>query len=197
MFCNPEHQFNDEATVWIREHDEHGRRANPRFVKAAYELSSRLLYYRHRELRDRSRAAEFLDTAVHAASHADHREPVGNFAGYLVRRFTGIVDAFLKREKRIDYFDPQVLADRCSTLDDDLERIENHIRLEQVMAFMDPETRCICVRVLDGYSMADIARELGVTPNALYLRFRRGCKKAIAQMEADEPRGRQARETSK
>jgi RNA polymerase sigma factor (sigma-70 family) len=188
--CNPNDQFNHNESVWIAEQDQHGRPADPRFVKAAYALADRLLSYRHSELRDPSRAADLLEKAVHAASHADHREPVENFAGYLVRRFTGIVDAFLKRERRVEYLEPQALADQYPTLNDELERIENHIRLGEVMSFMDAETRRICVRVLDGYAMAEIARELGVTPNALHLRFRRGCKKAIERMEAGDPRAR-------
>jgi hypothetical protein len=98
-------------------------------VQAAYALADRLLGYRQNELQDPSRAAEFLEKAVHASSHADHREPVQNFAGYLVRRFTGIVDAFLKREKRVEYVDPQALANRYSTLHDELEQIENRTRM--------------------------------------------------------------------
>ena len=188
--CNPNPQCNQDESVWIREQDQHGRPADPRFVQAAYALSDRLLGYRQNELQDPSRAAEFLEKAVHASSHADHREPVQNFAGYLVRRFTGIVDAFLKREKRVEYVDPQALANRYSTLHDELEQIENRIRLDQVMSFMDSETLRICFRVLDGHTMADVARELGITPNALYLRFRRGCIKAIERMEAGGPRDR-------
>jgi hypothetical protein len=185
--CNPNPQCNQDESVWIREQDQHGRPADPRFVQAAYTLADRLLGYRQNELQDPSRAAEFLEKAVHASSHADHREPVQNFAGYLVRRFTGIVDAFLKREKRVEYVDPQALANRYSTLHDELEQIENRIRLDQVMSFMDSETLRICFRVLDGHTMADVARELGITPNALYLRFRRGCTKAIERMEAGDP----------
>src|SRR4051794_20230225 len=140
-FCNPEHRFKDTEPVWIPEQDEQGRPADPRFLKAAYALSERLLTYRQHDLRDRGRAAEILEKAVHAASHADHREPVENFAGYLVRRFTGIMDTVLKREKRIEYVESQALAEQHSTLDDELERIENHIRLNQIMSFMDPEIR--------------------------------------------------------
>jgi hypothetical protein len=185
--CNPNPQCNEDESTWIREQDQHGRPADPRFVQAAYALADRLLLYRHSELRDPSRAAEFLEKAVHASTHADHRETVQNFAGYLVRRFTGIVDAVLKREKRVEYVDPQALANRYSTLHDELEQIENRIRLDQVMSFMDSETLRICFRVLDGHTMADVARELGITPNALYLRFRRGCTKAIERMEAGDP----------
>lgn len=186
--CNPNQQYKDDESVCISEHDQHGCPADPRFVEAAYALADRLLGYRQSELQDPSRAAEFLEKAVHDSSHADHREPVQNFAGYLVRRFTGIVDAFLRREKRIEYVDPQALADRYSTLHDELEQIENRIRLDQVMSFMDSETLRICFRVLDGHTMADVARELSITPNALYLRFRRGCTKAIERMEAGDPR---------
>ena len=185
--CNPNPQCNQDESVWIREQDQHGRPADPRFVQAAYTLADRLLGYRQNELQDPRRAAEFLEKAVHASSHADHREPVQNFAGYLVRRFTGIVDAVLKREKRVEYVDPQALANRYSTLHDELEQIENRIRLDQVMSFMDSETLRICFRVLDGHTMADVARELGITPNALYLRFRRGCTNAIERMEAGDP----------
>lgn len=186
-FCNPERRLKDNQPVWISEQDEQGRRADPRFLKAAYALSERLLSYRQHELRDYGRAAELLERAVHAASHADHCQPVENFAGYLVRRFTGMMDAVLKREKRTQYVEPQALAEQYWTLDDDLERIENRIRLDQIMSFMDPEIRRVCIRLLDGYSMADIARELGVTSNALYLRFRRGCKKAIERLESGDP----------
>ena len=188
--CNPNPQCNEAESLWIREQDEHGRPADPRFVEAAYALADRLLLYRQSELRDPSRAAELLEKAVHASTHADHRVPVQNFTGYLVRRFTGIVDAVLKREKRVEYIDPEVLEDRYSALHDELKQIENRIRLDEVMSFMDSETLRICFRVLDGHTMADVARELGITPNALYLRFRRGCTKAIERMEAGGPRDR-------
>lgn len=188
-FCNPEHRLKNEDRVWIPEQDDQGRPADPRFVKAAYALSERLLTYRQHELRDPSRSAELLAKAVHAASHADHREPVENFAGYLVRRFTGIVDAVLKRDKRIQYVDSQAVAEQYSVYDD-LERIENRIRLNQIISFMDPEIRSICVRLLDGYSMADIAGESDLTLNALRLRFRRGCKKAMERLESGDPPAR-------
>lgn len=182
--CNPDPQFKRE--VWISQHDEHGRVADPKFLAAAYALADRLLTYRQRELRDMSRASELLEDAVHSASRSHHEEPVRNFAGYLVRRFTRIVDSVVHREKRVEYVEPAVLAEKHYTLDEDLKRLEDRLRLNEVMSQMDSETERICIRMLDGYKMTEIARELGIEANTLRLRFRRGCKKALERLEAGD-----------
>jgi DNA-directed RNA polymerase specialized sigma24 family protein len=182
---NPDPRLNKE--VWIAERDEHGRTADARFIQAGYVLAKRLLYYRNRELRDTSRAAEILEAAVHSASRSEHEEPVKNFAAYLVRRFTRMIDSVVHREARFDYVEPHILAEKHYTLDEDLERLDNRIRLNQVMSYMDADIRLICIGVLHGYTMAEIARELGITSNVLHLRFRRGCKKALDRLESGDP----------
>lgn len=185
--CTPPHpRFERERSVWISERDDQGRPADPRFVEAAYSLAGTLLQYRRNELRDESRAMQLLEEAVHSASNSAHREPVTNFAAYLARRFRSLVDTVLQREQRIEYKEPQALAESC-TLEDDLERLENDLCLTKIMSFMDEETRRLCVRILHGYSVPEIASELGVTPNSLHLRFRKGCRKAIERLEAGEP----------
>ncbi len=185
--CTPPHPRSDrDPCVWISEHDDQGRRADPRFLEAAYSLAGTLLQYRRNELQDESRAMQLLEEAVHSASNSEHKEPVTNFSAYLVRRFTTLVDTVLKREQRIQYREPQALAETYSA-DDDLDRLENDLYLTKIMSFMDEETRRLAVRVLHGYSVAEIARELGVTANSLHLRFRKGCKKAAERLEAGEP----------
>ena len=185
--CTPSHPpFYRERSVWISEHDDQGRPADPRFVEAAYSLAGTLLQYRRNELRDESRAMQLLEEAVHSASNSEHRAPVTNFSAYLVRRYTTLVDTVLQREQRIQYKEPQALAETYS-IEDDVERLENDLYLTKIMSFMDEETRRLCVRILHGYSVAEIARELGVTANSLHLKFRKGCKKAVERLEAGEP----------
>lgn len=181
----PHQPFDGDRPFWISDHDEEGRPADPQFLEAAYSLGSTLLRYRQNELRDKGRAVELLEKAVHSASNSEHKKPVSNFPGYLVRRFTSLVDTVLRREKQIEYEEPQTLAERYA-LDEDLKRLDNDILLTKIMSFMDSETRRICMRILDDYSIAEIARELGVTPNSLYTKFRRGCKKAIERLEDGE-----------
>ena len=179
---NPHQPLDADRAFWIRDRDDDGRPVDPRFLEAAYAIGGELLRYREHELRDEHRAVELLEQAVHSANRSRHKKPVANFTGYLVQRFTSIVDTVLRRESRVQYQESQKLEE-CHVLEDELERWHNDLRIAEALSVMDDETRRICIRLMAGYKLSEIARELGVTPNSVYLKFRRGSANALKRLE--------------
>jgi DNA-directed RNA polymerase specialized sigma24 family protein len=62
------------------------------------------------------------------------------------------------------------------------EVVHNRLMLEQLLGAMDTDTRQICQWRLQGFSVNEIAKELGMTPNCLSVRYTRGLKKAVSQV---------------
>ena len=165
---------------WIHDKDEDGKPLDAEIVKAAEEIAPTLADYRRKELRDKSTANTLPQSAVEAASRAERANPIENPTGYITSTYRHLVDHFLKRQQRIVLVDDaflETLADAMGGVSYEA-RINAHLDLNKLMTVMDPETKLICQKRYEGFSMLEIARERGVTPNCLSVRYSRGVKKA-------------------
>jgi DNA-directed RNA polymerase specialized sigma24 family protein len=165
---------------WIHDKDEDGKPLDPEIVETAERVAPRLWEYRRKELRDKSTANSLLQSAVESASKAKHAHLIENPAGYLTATYRHLVDKFLRREQRIVAVDDaflETLVDAMGGVSYEA-RMNAHLDLNKVMEAMDPETKLICKKRSEGWSMLEIAKDRGVTPNCLTVRYSRGLKRA-------------------
>jgi len=169
---------------WIHKKDGKGRPLDESVVKAAEQLAPTLARYRQHEIRCESTTNTMLQSAVEAASRAKRTRPIENPIGYLTFAYKRIVDRFLNRQRKVVAVDNTFLEDLLNARDsvsfEDL--IHDRLFLEKLIDSMDTETRQICEQRMRGYSMNEIAKELGITPNSLSARYNRGVKKAMQKV---------------
>ena len=166
---------------WIHDKDKRGQPLDKSILKAAEDIGQSLVRYRRQELDSESTAHAILQTAVEAASKANRTAQIENPPGYLTSVYKRIVDKFLSRQKKLVPVDDNYLEDLANSghgisFED---MIHNRLMLEQLLKAMDSDTRLICQWRLEGYSVNEIANELGITPNCLSVRYTRGLKKAV------------------
>jgi RNA polymerase sigma factor (sigma-70 family) len=173
---------------WIHDKDAKGRPLDEHIVKAAEEVKPALTRYRSKEIGCESMINTILQSAVEAAAKATHKNPIMNPVGYLVSVYQRLVDRILEREGRVISVDDaflESLANRGKVVSFE-EVIHNQLVLQKLMEAMDPETRQVFIWRLQGYSVNEIAKELGVTPNCVSVRFTRGTKKAAKKFVGDK-----------
>ena len=169
---------------WIHDKDKKGQPLDEAMLKAAEEIGPSLTRYRQQEIDCESTSNVMLQSAVEAASKATRNTEIENPPGYLTSVYKRIVDKFLERQKRLVPVDEDYLEDLANSGPGASfeEVIHNRLLLEQLLNAMDTETRQICQWRLQGYSVNEIAKELGITPNCLSVRYTRGLKKAVGQV---------------
>ncbi len=191
--CNP-HAGRQQYALWICDKDETGASVDPQFIRAAYELAPTLLRYRKRELGCESIAADLIQAAVNAASRAAHFKPVGDPSAYLFTVFSRKVNRHLQKANvevtlAEEFVDDLVRGgqDQSSTT----QTIEDRILLREFKAQMDDWTRKICNMKLVGYSIEEIARDLGEPTNRVAVRYTRGITKAAKRLFHSHLNGRE------
>ncbi len=169
---------------WIHDRDDQGRPIDQTLVKAAREAAPTLTRYRQQEINCESTTNRILQSAVEAASRAKRSRPIDSPIAYLTFVYKRLVDRFLHRQSKVVPVETSFLESLAnSTLGVSFEEaIHNRLVLEKVLRFMDPNTREICNWRLQGYSMDEIATELGITRNCLSRRYIRGTTKAVRRM---------------
>ena len=169
---------------WIHDKDKKGQPLDEAILKAAEEIGPSLTRYRQQEIDCESTSNVMLQSAVEAASRATRSTEIENPPGYLTSVYKRIVDKFLDRQKRLVPVDESYLEDLANSGHGVSfeEVIHNRLLLEQLLNAMDSDTRQICQWRLQGYSVNEIAEELGITPNCLSVRYTRGLKKAVGQV---------------
>ena len=191
--CNPRagrHQY----ALWICDKDEEGAAVDPQFIQAAYELAPTLLRYRKRELGCESIAADLIQSAVNAASRAAHLKPVADPSGYLFTVFSRKVDRHLRKAGLEVPFAADFIDDLANVKQDRISAnqiLENRILLREFKAQMDDWTRKICNMKLVGYSIEEIARDLGEPTNRVAVRYTRGLAKAAKRLFHSRLNGRE------
>lgn len=179
---------------WFHRKDGNGRPLDEKIVKAAEEIAPTLARYREHEIRCESTINEMMQSAVEAASKAKRSRPLENPIGYLTFIYKRIVDRSLNRTKRLVTVDDTFLEDlinvrSAGSLE---EQIHNRLVMEKLISCMDTETRHICSLLSQGYSMNEIAKQLGISSNSLSKRYGRGVSKAIEKFHQGQ--GSQAHE---
>jgi RNA polymerase sigma factor (sigma-70 family) len=169
---------------WVHNKDRHGRPIDKGILKAADEIGPDLARYRQEEIDCESTSNSMLQSAVEAASQANHASPIQNPLGYLTSVYKHIVDRFLARKKRLVPVEDSFLEDlaNAGTSGTSEDAIHNRLLIEKLLNAMDAATRQICQWRLEGYSMQEIANELRITPNCLSVRYTRGLKKAAKEV---------------
>jgi len=167
--------------LWLSDKDDDGSPIDPQFIEAAFELDAILFAYRRCEIGCRSTAAELIQDSVNAASRASHAEPIHSARAYLLTTFMRKVDAHLAKSSReIPCSDDFIehLKSRQQDKHSDIEALEQPILIHQVKSRMDRWTRNVCNVKALGYSMGEIANDLGEPTNRVNVRLCRGMKKA-------------------
>jgi DNA-directed RNA polymerase specialized sigma24 family protein len=186
--------------LWVADRDEKGVPVDPRFVQAAYALEPTLFSYRRRELGCESITATLVQASVNAASRAAHSQPVSNPVGYLLTTFTRKVDKQLANADREVPVEDDFIEDINSREESKnyvVRILENRILLQQVKDQMHEWTRQVLNMRIAGYSIEEIARDLGEPANRVSVRYLRGVAKAVERLSNPVANKRQSRADAK
>jgi DNA-directed RNA polymerase specialized sigma24 family protein len=166
--------FDPRLVLWVSPVDDQAAPVDPVFLEAAERIGRDFFLYRARELNDGSRALELAERAVHKASRARKSRPVEDPVAYLFRTFTNMVDAELERSRRFLSLSDDVMRavgrrDRTGPQ----REIDRSLEWREVLHSVDPDMQFVLWRLYWGFSIKEIAGEVGVTPNALSQRLSR------------------------
>jgi len=169
---------------WIHKKDDKGRPLDESIVKAAEEIAPTLARYRQREIRCESTTNSMLQSAVEAASKANRGRPIDNPVAYITSIYEHIVDRSLNRKRRLVPVGDEILEELMNDREHISfeEMMHNRLLLEKLLKAMEEDTRQICDLRLRGYSINEIAKSRGVTPNTLSAQYKRGVKRAMKKV---------------
>jgi RNA polymerase sigma factor (sigma-70 family) len=178
-------------TLWISPVDDQGCPADPAFLRAAEHIGGDFFRYRAREINDPSHAMELAERAVHQASRAKKKRPVEDPVAYLFRTFTNLVDDEIERSKRLCSFSDEHLhiIGPCSAASSPV-RIERTILWREILDSVDPTMQWVLWRLYWGFSINEIADELGIPPNTLSKRLSRLRKQLKKALDRQRPTAR-------
>ena len=166
-----------ERRIWIGPADEEGSPIDPRLEEAAYALEQIALAYRRDELGDEACASALLEAAVQIGSRAGPRARIDSPSAYLRKIFVRLVDAEIDKRCRLVSIEAVEIDERFPATDGRIEDIERSLLIETLLDRMDARTLQIVEARMIGMSMEEIARALGVTPNCVSQRLKRGLKR--------------------
>lgn len=161
--------------LWVSPVDSQGIPADPMFLKAAEAIGSDFIHYRSRDVNDPSRSLEFAERAVYLASQAKKKRPVEDAVRYLFRTFTNLVDQEIERTRRFVPLDDDLLHAIGRRRAGEAE-MEKAITWREALDTLDPTMQWVLWRLYWGFSVNDIADQLGIPPNTLSQRLSRARK---------------------
>ena len=158
--------------LWISPVDERNLPVDPVFIQAANHVGVNFFLYRARELNDESLALELAEKAVHRASRAKKCGPLRDAAAYLARTFSNLVDYELERARRFTDLSEGVMRalGRNKARGNEFEQ---SVESRELVDSLDEEMQFVVWRLYWGFSVGEIAKELGITPNTLSKRLSR------------------------
>jgi len=160
--------------LWISPVDERNLPVDPVFVQAAYHVGVNFFLYRARALNDESLALELAEKAVHRASRAKRCGPVKDAAAYLARTFSNLVDYELERARRFtDLTEGVMRAVGRNTARESALELDQSIESQELLNSLDETMQFVVWRLYWGFSISEVAKELGITPNTLSKRLSR------------------------
>jgi RNA polymerase sigma factor (sigma-70 family) len=176
--------------LWVSPVDSQGIEADPMFLQAAERIGGDFLKYRSHDVNDPSRSLEFAERAVHLASRAKKKRPVEDAVRYLFRTFTNLVDQELERSRRFVSLDDNLLhaIGRRQVSEEEAEMAEA-ITWREALDTLDLTMKWVFWMLYWGYSVNEIAEQLGISPNTLSQRIRRArkhLKKILDRGDAQE-----------
>jgi DNA-directed RNA polymerase specialized sigma24 family protein len=166
--------FDPRLVLWVSPVDDQATPVDPAFLEAAERIGGDFFHYRARELNDGSRALELAEKAVHKASRARKSRPVEDPVAYLFRTFTNMVDAELERSRRfLSLSDDLVQAVGRRDRMGPQREMDRSLEWRELLDSVDETMKFVLWQLYWGFSIKDIANELGVTPNTLSKRLSR------------------------
>lgn len=162
--------------LWVSPVDSTGTSADPMFLQAAEAIGGDFVQYRAHDVNDPSRSLELAERAVYLASRAKKKRPVEDAVRYLFRTFTNLVDHEIDRRRRFVPLDDDRLRTVVQRRDEESEAIEQSITWREALETLDPKMRWVLWRLYWGFSVNEIADQLGISPNTLSQRIRRARK---------------------
>lgn len=175
--------FDPRLVLWVSPVDDQAAPVDSVFLEAAEKIGGDFFLYRARELNDGSRALELAERAVHKASRARKARPVEDHVAYLFRTFTNMVDEELERSRRfVSLSDDIMLAVARRDRRGPQREIDRSLEWREVLDSVDADMQFVLWRLYWGFSIKEIAKELGVLPNTLaqrLSRMRRQLKKPL------------------
>jgi RNA polymerase sigma factor (sigma-70 family) len=169
---------------WFHDKDKKGRPLDKNILRAAEEIAPSLARYRKREIDSESTSNDLMQEAIEAASDATRKNPIANPAGYITSIYKRFVDKSLTHKRKLIPVDDEFLEDlETSEHAPSFEEwMHKRLILEKLLKLMDPDTCRICRWRLEGYSESQIAERLGISANAVSVRFTRGFKDAAREL---------------
>jgi len=186
MSCRETDGLMARYQFWFHDKDrKNGQPLDEKVLKTAEEIAPILTNYRYEEIDSKSTCNEMLQEAVEAASRAARRHVIANLAGYIARIYKRIVDRFLDHKNKVvsvedDFLETLVNAQYDAPSFEDW--MHNRLDLEKLEDSIDPETRQIWDWRKEGYTQAEIARQLGTTDNAISMRVIRAFREAAKDL---------------
>jgi RNA polymerase sigma factor (sigma-70 family) len=160
--------------LWISPVDDRNLPVDPVFVQAANRVGVDFFLYRARALNDESLALELAERAVHQASRAKRCGPLRDAAAYLARTFSNLVDHELERARRFtDLSEGVMRAVGRNTAHGSSLELDRTIESRELLESLDETMQFVVWRLYWGFSFAEVAKELGITPNTLSKRLSR------------------------
>jgi DNA-directed RNA polymerase specialized sigma24 family protein len=171
--------------LWFHDKDKEGEPLDKDVLKTAEEIAPFLTTYRYEEIDSKSICNEIMQEAVEAASRAVRRHPIANLAGYIARIYKRIVDLFVDHKHKVVPVDDDFLETLVNTqyyAPSFEDWMHNRLDLEKLEDCIDPETRQIWDWRKEGYTQAEIAKQLGTTENAISMRVIRAFRAAAKDL---------------
>ncbi len=160
--------------LWVSPVDDRGCAVDPAFLRAAEDIGGDFFLYRAREINDPSRAMELAERAVHLASRAKKKRPVQDAVAYLFRTFTNLVDEEIGRARRfLSLTDELLHAIGRRRAAESMAEFDRNIVWREVLDSVDETMRWVLWRLYWGFTVNEIAQELGISPNTLSKRLSR------------------------
>lgn len=160
--------------LWISPVDDRNLPVDPVFVQAADHVGIAFFLYRARELNDESLALELVERAVHRASRAKRCGPLRDAAAYLARTFSNLVDHELERARRFtDLSEGVMRAVGRNTVHGSSIELDRTIEARELLGSLDETMQFAVWRLYWGFTVGEVAKELGIPPNTLSKRLSR------------------------
>ena len=174
---------NPRARIWPR--DKSGTPIEQDLVDAAERNWARFHAYSLRHQQDSSRTADILEATLLALSRARKTNarlmrPIRNLDNYLYSAFVRCLNRRMAREPKIEPVGSlQDVEARASGQNSFVSpTIEDELLVDELMTFMDEDTRRMFTLRKLGYSWKAIARILNTTANNAQVRYDQGLKRA-------------------
>jgi len=156
-------------------------------LKAAECAWGRVLASSDRRFREIIDASEILDEVVDGAITAHGRNGVRDFQSYL---FVGLVRKAAKlfrKEQKVEYRSPEELAALEQTVDTDwVRKLETELQVKELISLMDDRTRSIYVMLIQGFSLREIGKVLGISEDAVRKSFDRGIDRVRRRVQGGQ-----------